>query len=416
MKDSSAPGQLSKALGPGILFASTCIGVSHLVQSTRAGADYSMALLWAVVVANVFKYPFFEFAARYTNATGRSILDGYYKKGSWIMWLYIAITIPSMFTVSAAVTFVTAGLLENLLQLPYSTEVWTFVLLLICVVILMMGKYKALDGLLKILGAALVITTLVAFGAIVINGPVGKEVTFSNAAVWQPSGLIFLVALMGWMPTAVDISAWTSLWGEERMLQTNYHPKLRETLIDFNIGYWASAVMAICFLTLGAYIFYGTQTELSNSSGGFANQVVSMFTEAIGPWSYWFISLAAFTTMFSTTITVLDGYGRSMSRSLKLVLKKDSEKKTNYILLIFIISAGTLIIVMQFLNNLRQLVDLATIISFIIAPLAALLNYYVIFSSEVDEQFRPKPWLRYLALAGIIFLFVFSSIFFYAWW
>ena len=27
-----------KTLGPGILFASTCIGVSHLVQSTRAGA------------------------------------------------------------------------------------------------------------------------------------------------------------------------------------------------------------------------------------------------------------------------------------------------------------------------------------------------------------------------------------------
>ena len=31
---------LKKTLGPGILFASTAIGVSHLVQSTRAGAEY----------------------------------------------------------------------------------------------------------------------------------------------------------------------------------------------------------------------------------------------------------------------------------------------------------------------------------------------------------------------------------------
>ena len=36
---------LKKTLGPGILFASTAIGVSHLVQSTRAGAKYGFGLL-----------------------------------------------------------------------------------------------------------------------------------------------------------------------------------------------------------------------------------------------------------------------------------------------------------------------------------------------------------------------------------
>ena len=41
---------LVQTLGPGIVFASTCIGVSHLVQSTRAGADYGFALLWAVLL------------------------------------------------------------------------------------------------------------------------------------------------------------------------------------------------------------------------------------------------------------------------------------------------------------------------------------------------------------------------------
>jgi Mn2+/Fe2+ NRAMP family transporter len=53
-----------KTLGPGLLFASTAIGVSHLVQSTRAGASYSYALLWAIVVANLLKYPAFEAAPR----------------------------------------------------------------------------------------------------------------------------------------------------------------------------------------------------------------------------------------------------------------------------------------------------------------------------------------------------------------
>ena len=57
---------LKNTLGPGILFASTAIGVSHLVQSTRAGANYGFGLLIFIIIANLFKYPFFEFASRYS--------------------------------------------------------------------------------------------------------------------------------------------------------------------------------------------------------------------------------------------------------------------------------------------------------------------------------------------------------------
>ena len=46
-----------KALGPGLLWAGAAVGVSHLVQSTRAGATYGFALLGIVLLANVFKYP-----------------------------------------------------------------------------------------------------------------------------------------------------------------------------------------------------------------------------------------------------------------------------------------------------------------------------------------------------------------------
>ena len=49
-------------LGPGLLFAGAAIGVSHLVQSTRAGADFGFGLLWALLIVNIFKYPFFQFA------------------------------------------------------------------------------------------------------------------------------------------------------------------------------------------------------------------------------------------------------------------------------------------------------------------------------------------------------------------
>ena len=52
---------------------------------------------------------------------------------------------------------------------------------------------------------------------------------------------------MGWMPTAVDMSVWNSIWTIERIKQTKYHPTLKETIFDFNVGYLLTIVMAICF-------------------------------------------------------------------------------------------------------------------------------------------------------------------------
>ena len=98
--------RMMRTFGPGIMFASTAIGVSHLVQSTRAGAEFGFGLVAIVLLANILKYPFFEFSSRYANATGTSLIDGYKKLGRWALGLYFIITVASMFFVTAAVGLV----------------------------------------------------------------------------------------------------------------------------------------------------------------------------------------------------------------------------------------------------------------------------------------------------------------------
>ncbi|HBS11336.1 MAG TPA: iron transporter, partial [Flavobacteriaceae bacterium] len=95
-----------KQLGPGLLFAGAAIGVSHLVQSTRAGADFGFGLLWAVLLVNIFKYPFFQYGPRYATATGESLIDGYKKLGKGVLIIYYILTFATMFTIQAAVTMV----------------------------------------------------------------------------------------------------------------------------------------------------------------------------------------------------------------------------------------------------------------------------------------------------------------------
>ena len=44
--------QVIQKLGPGLLFAGAAIGVSHLVQSTRSGADFGFGLIWTVILTS----------------------------------------------------------------------------------------------------------------------------------------------------------------------------------------------------------------------------------------------------------------------------------------------------------------------------------------------------------------------------
>lgn len=402
---------LLKAFGPGILFASTCIGVSHLVQSTRAGADFGYALVLFIIAALVFKYPFFEFGSRYAAATKKSLLEGYLAEGKWVLWVYFLLSLGSMFTVTAAVTFVTAGMLNNLTGLTIDPAYLSGGILLFCTLVLAVGKYGILDSLLKIVGAVLLVSTLVAFFAAVVKGRVIPVEGFVPKELTDRSSIIFIIALMGWMPTAVDLSTWNSLWAIERMKQTGYVPKLKEILFDFKFGYWVTAILAICFLTLGANVMYGTGVELSGNSTTFAHQVVTLFTNALGDWSYLVIATAAFSTMFSTTITVVDGFGRAMGETIRLLFFKDAGVRTTYTWMMVTVAVVSFFFILLLSSNLKDLVDLATILSFLIAPVIALINYRVITSKQIAPEYQPGTKLIWLARSGIVFLSVFALIY-----
>jgi len=78
--------------GPGIILMMTGIGSSHLVTAPTAGGRFEFALLWCLPIAFIFKYHGFEMAIRFTNATGKSLIEAYgtaWKK--WPLW-YVLVT------------------------------------------------------------------------------------------------------------------------------------------------------------------------------------------------------------------------------------------------------------------------------------------------------------------------------------
>ena len=387
---------LSK-LGPGLLFAGAAIGVSHLVQSTRAGADFGWGLVWALLLINLFKYPFFQYGPRYAQATGETLLDGYYKLGRGYLWAYFILNIATMFTIQSAVTIVTAGLASTLFGLTSNIVIWGIVITLLCSVILVLGKYQWLDKLIKVIMVVLAISSVLAVSVALLK----NETPLSFQQVFpESSGLLFLIAFLGWMPAPLDISIWHSIWTiEKNKTQTN--SSLKESLFDFNVGYVTTIILALCFLGLGALVMFGSGSQFSNQGGVFAQQLIQLYTSNLGQAAYGIIGIAAFTTMLSTTLTTLDASPRAMSRTIQLLFHKE---KNYYFPWMIILTLGTAAIFLFLLSEMGQLVQIATVLSFITAPLYSFLNYRLVISKAMPKKYQPKRGLRFLSIVGILFL------------
>ncbi|MDA8924363.1 Nramp family divalent metal transporter [Flavobacteriaceae bacterium] len=390
-----------KKIGPGLLFAGAAIGVSHLVQSTRAGADFGWGLLWALFLSNIFKYPFFQFGSRFALATHKSLLDGYAELGKGYLWLYFLLSLGNMFTIQTAVTIVTASLASILFGIDASLVVWSIIITLFCLALLWKGSYVFLDKLIKGIILVLTVSTIV---AVVFAG--GQNTTSIPLTQILPSSasFLFLAAFMGWMPAPMDISVWQSLWMLEKNKAKNI--SLKEGLFDFNVGYFITFFLGVCFMGLGTYVMFGTGTSFSNSGSIFAKQLIDLYTSSLGDAVYIFIVIAAFTTMFSTTLTTLDASPRAMEKASQLLLPKFTQ--LNFRFWIILLAAGTIGIFTFLRNEMGTLVQIATILSFLTAPFYAFLNYRLVTSKHMPMAFQPSKGLKALSIFGLIFLVLFA--------
>jgi Mn2+/Fe2+ NRAMP family transporter len=396
-----------KAFGPGLIWAAAAIGVSHLVQSTRAGANYGFELVWIILLINLIKYPFFQFGPRYASASGESLMHGYQRLGSWAVWSFIVLTFLTMFGILSGVTIVTAGLFTNLIGLGFSMPQWTLIILFICGAIIYVGRFKLLDTSVKIIIVILSITTIFALLAAAGKG-FNPNVDHINHFEWQLKDIAFLIALAGWMPSAIDVSVWHSFWTLAKKNKEGNIPTVKESLLDFNVGYFTTVVLALFFVGLGALIMYGSDEKLSSNGEEFSRQLINMYTSSIGSWAYYLIAIAALTTMFSTVLTVLDAYPRVMSHSYLFLTKKDhttrdpkKERIFKLMGLLFLIS-GAYAVIQWYASSMQWLVDLATTLSFLTAPLLGYLNLRAMTAPHIKKEDQPGKGLIILSWIGII--------------
>ena len=403
-------------LGPGLLFAGAAIGVSHLVQSTRAGALFGLGLVGVVLLANATKYPGLRFGSRYTQATGVSLLEGYRRQGTWTLPIVALLTLGSMFTVAAAVTIVTAAIFNELILhaiLPEaSLQTGSVILMVLVAILLKTGGFKWLDKSIKILLGTMGLLTFVATAMVLPQVDWSSFSLGLPAAAMEGASIMFVVALAGWMPAPMDISIWNSIWSLAKRSETGRAATAEEDSMDFNVGFALCVILALCFLILGTVVMY-QETEAPAEGGvGMAKQILTLFTGSLGAWSYPVVGASALAVMFSTTLTVMDAFPRVLvvlldrfkSPEKEGEAARDLSKEGRYWVMFGVLCTGALVLLFFFMKNFKQMVDLATTLSFVTTPILAGFNHRAMFSADVPESLRPGSDMRFFSLACLLLL------------
>jgi Mn2+/Fe2+ NRAMP family transporter len=402
------PASYWQTFGPGLLWAAAAIGVSHLVQSTRAGADAGLALGGVILLALMLKYPFFEYGPRYAAATGESLVEGYRRIGTWAVWLYLAITVSTALIIQTTVVLFTSFLIQASFGVPLPLPVVTALLIATCVALLRVGRFHVLDLAIKAILVLLASSTLFA-AALTIS-----RVDFQTLALWPPASsgvsLPVILALAGWMPSAIDIAVWSSVWTLAKNRDSGRRASVAHVLLDFRVGYIATGTLAFAFLVLGAGVMYGSGASFAGAGTQFSLELVDLYTRTLGEWTRPIVLVAVLSTMFSTALTVIDGFPRAIARTVRAMTAGDQTTEDAgdtgqvYQLASIVLGVLTVVVVAVFAGRLTTMVDFATIVSFLTGPILGYLNLRAVTADHVPREYRPGRGLILLSYAGLVLL------------
>ena len=397
-------------LGPGLIFAAVAVGTSHVVQSTRAGATYGLSMIFLVVLVCLVKYPTFLFSSRYAAITGHSVIDGYAKRGKWYMYIFLLLILIEITIATSAASLVTSGIIKSVFNLSMQTTVLSMFLVFITIMILIIGKYKALESFCKVLVIGFCITTLITTFIALTGFESTNLEPISELAFDRPTTL-FLVSIAGWMPTGILGAVLLSNWVLARKNSITDRPFTRkEADFDFHVGYGSAIFLAACFVILGYIVIRGAGDTIANDSAGFSVQIISLFTSTIGSWVFILVAATVIAVMYSTLLALADGFPRLIVGVIDTLwpdVKSSFKEENLYIALFAVLFILVGAVYFLFMNSFTQFIDLVTAIGFIVTPIIATFNHVIIFSDDIPVDERPSQVLKIWSYSTIV---IFTSV------
>lgn len=199
---STGRGNARFSFGPGLVFFLAATGPGAFVSNSAAGATYGYSMMWSLALALSFRFVWVNTSAKYVLVTRESLMQGYARMGSWLIWISLAATILVRHS-SNLYTILMMGNAAHILcplPIPGSGIIWALALTSLGFSMMFWGGYPVIERacriLIAVMGGALVI-------AAVISKPDPAAIARGILIPWVPnirsgySSVLLLAAMIG---------------------------------------------------------------------------------------------------------------------------------------------------------------------------------------------------------------------------
>jgi Mn2+/Fe2+ NRAMP family transporter len=345
MKITNPPGNFKerlKWLGPGFLWMVSAAGSGELLFTPRVGALYGYVFIWALLTAVILKWFVNREIGRYTVCTGRTIIDGFAHLPGPKGWALYLILIPQLLVAVATIAGLAGSTATALiLVLPGDVRIWAIVSIVASTVLVLWGKFGAVEMAATILGIGLGVAAIIAAASVL---PQSGEF-FEGFVPSIPSDVAYeeIFPWLGFMLSGAAGLIWYSYWLQAKGYGVD-NPGDRSAVMNLSaqetgkLKKWiqqmtADTTVAVAGVTLITLSFLILGVELLRPEGlipeenKVAETLGKMLGQLWGPIGFWFMVTAVFVGFWGTVLSDQDGFGRMFTGGFRSILKSFGMKE-----------------------------------------------------------------------------------------
>jgi Mn2+/Fe2+ NRAMP family transporter len=419
-----------KHMGPGFIWMLSATGSGELLLTPRIGAQYGYQLLWALVLAVLFKWFINREIGRYTVCTGVSIVEGFAElpgPKNWPLWIILAPQLLVAVTAIAGLAGTAASAIA--LLVPGDIKEWMAAVTVTCAVLILWGRYQKVEKAATLLATVLALASIVA--AIVVRPEptrlaagalptVPEEIRYDEVLPWLgfalsgAAGLLwysFWVRAKRFGAAALDAPRSPSeLSARERSRLAGW---IRHMTMDCTLAVVGTLIVTLAFLILGTELLRPKQ--LVPEEDRVAEVLGRLLGDVWGPAGFWAMVIGLFVAFWATVLSNQDGHGRLYGNGTRLLLKsfgferpwaRESALQKAYV----IVLVTTLpILLFALVGNPVTLLKVAGSIEAIHIPVVAVLA--ALANRRLPRGLAPSRFATIATLIGALFFAVFALLY-----
>ena len=371
-------------LGPGFLVTAAFIGPGTILTASRAGAEFGLSLLWALVFSLVMTFVLQEMALRLglvkrlalTTILRDAVTQPVFKWG-FLVLVGLAIVVGNSAYEGGNLTGAAAG---AALLFGGDLRVWLILLAFVCALLLLWGRYQSFERILVVLVALMAAMFSLSAVVMVLNSE-GADIRLLPSAPSDRSEWIVL-ALIGTTVVPYNLFLHASLvqrkWADGVPLDQAISAARRDLAISLAIG----GIVTIAVMVTAAYLYRGgaapsqlsdLPAQLAPVAGPFAEMAFALGLLAAGLSS-------ALTAPLAASLTLEGAFHRDNQPSRRLFRSTWA--------LVLLCGAGFAVTSQQPV----ELILIAQVTNALLLPLLALILIVLAARTSIMGQHASRAW------------------------